>query len=91
MWVQSLALLSGLRSGVAVSCSVGCRHGSDLVWMWLGHRLAAIVLIQSLAWELPYATDTAPKTQKKKEKKEKKEKETRDAEKSQSQHFCIPI
>ena len=82
MWVQSLALLSGLRSGVAVSCGVGRRHGSDLVWMWLGYRLAAIALIQSLAWELPYATDTAPKTQKKK-KKEKKKKEKKRKERKE--------
>ena len=29
MWVQSLALLGGQGSGVAVSCGVGCRCGSD--------------------------------------------------------------
>ena len=32
--VQSLASLSGLRSGVAVSCGVGCRWGSDLALLW---------------------------------------------------------
>ena len=39
--VQSLALLSGLGSGVAASCGVGRRRGSDLVllWLWLGRQL----------------------------------------------------
>ena len=35
MQVRSLASLSGLRIGVAVSCGVGCRHGWDLAWLWL--------------------------------------------------------
>ena len=30
LWVRSLALLSGLRIRIAVSCGVGCRRGSDL-------------------------------------------------------------
>ena len=38
-----------------MSCGVGCRHGSDPVWLWLWHRPAATALIQSLAWEPPYA------------------------------------
>ena len=40
-------------SGVAVSCGVGRRCGSDLVLLWLWHRLAAIALIGPLAWESP--------------------------------------
>ena len=28
----------------------------DLAWLWLWHRPAAAAPIQSLAWELPYAT-----------------------------------
>ena len=40
---------------------VGCRHSSDLVFLWLWCRLAAVALIQSLAWALPYATGTAIK------------------------------
>ena len=31
-------------SSVAASCSVGHRHGSDLVWLWLWRRAAAISL-----------------------------------------------
>ena len=42
---------------MAASCNVGCRRGSDLVWLWLWlwGRLAAAAPIQPLAWELPYA------------------------------------
>ena len=51
-----------------MSYDVDCRHGSDpeLLWLWL--RLVATVLIQPLAWELPYATGAAlkKKTEKKK-------------------------
>ena len=50
--VQSLALLSGLRSGVAVSCGVGCRLGSDMVLLCLWRRRAATALIGHLAWDL---------------------------------------
>ena len=37
-------------SGIAASCSVGCRHGSDqaLLWLWLWHRPAAAAPIRSL-------------------------------------------
>ena len=34
---------------------VGCIHSSDLVLLGLWCRPAAVALIQSLAWELPYA------------------------------------
>ena len=40
---------------VAMSCGVGCRHGSDLALLWLWRRPAAVAPIQPLAWELPYA------------------------------------
>ena len=53
----------GWGSGVAVSCGVGCRCGLDSVWLWLWGRLAAVALIQSLAWEFPYAVGAAQKTQ----------------------------
>ena len=43
------------RSGVAVSCGVGCRHGSDPMLLWLWRRAAATALIRPLAWEPPYA------------------------------------
>ena len=62
--VQSLALLSGLRIGVAVSCAVGCRLGSDLALPWLWCRPAAVALIRSLARELTYAIGGALKRQK---------------------------
>jgi len=39
--------------------------GIDLALLWLWCRLAAIALIQPLAWELPYATGVALKRQKK--------------------------
>ena len=64
--VQSLTLLSGLGSTVAMSCGVGHRGSSDLVLLWLWHRPAATALIRPLAFEPPYATGVALKRQKKK-------------------------
>ena len=54
-------------SSVAVSCGVGCRRGSDpqLLWLWLWRRPASVVLIQHLAWELPYAPGVALRREKK--------------------------
>ena len=49
-----------------MSCGVGHRHSSNLALLWLWRRLAAIALIQPLAWEPPYAVSTALKRQKKK-------------------------
>ena len=49
-----------------MSCGIGHRHGSDLVLLWLWHRLAAIALIQLLAWDAPYAMGVALKRQKEK-------------------------
>ena len=46
-------------SGVAVSCGVGCRRGSDPALPWLWRRLVATALIQPLAWEPPYAAGAA--------------------------------
>ena len=54
-----------------MSCGVGHRLGSDLVLQWLWHRLAAIALLQPLAWEPAYAMGTALKKDKKKKKKKK--------------------
>ena len=51
-------------SSVAVSCGVGCRHGSDLALLWLWCRPAGAAPIRSLAWELPYATSAALKINK---------------------------
>ena len=42
----------GEGSGVAVNCGVGCRHGLDLVWLWLWRRPAAVAPIRPPAWEL---------------------------------------
>ena len=56
-----------------MSCGVGCRHASDpallRLWLWL----AALALIQPLAWEALYATGVALKSKKKrKSEREKK-------------------
>ena len=48
-----------------MSCGIGCRHGLDLVLLWLWCRPVAAALIQPLAWELPYAEGTALKKQNK--------------------------
>ena len=66
IWVQSLALLSGLGTGVTVSCSVGRKQGWDLVLLWLWCRQAAAAPIQPLAWKVPFAAGLATKRQKKK-------------------------
>ena len=47
---------------VAVSCSIGCRHGSDPLLLWLIYRPAAIALILPLAWEIPYPVSAVLKT-----------------------------
>ena len=51
-WVEDPAL-------PAMSCGVACRHGLDLVLLWLWCRPVAIALISPLAWEPPYATSAA--------------------------------
>ena len=51
----------------------------DLALLWLWHRPAAVALIRSLAWELPYAAGAAlekAKRQKKKNKKQQTNKKT---------------
>ena len=72
LWAQSLGSLNGLRSGIAMSCSVGCRHGSHLVplWLWLWLWPAAVAPIPPLSWELPHAAGMALKRKKKKKKRE---------------------
>ena len=47
-----------------MSCGVGCRCGSDPVWLWLWCRAAATAPIGSLAWEPPCARGAALKRQK---------------------------
>ena len=48
-------------SGIAVSCGVGHRCGSDSALLWLWPRSVATPPIQPLAWEPPYAVSTALK------------------------------
>ena len=49
-----------------MSCGVGCRHGPDLVLLWLWRRPAATALTKPLAWEPPNAMGEALKSKKKK-------------------------
>ena len=49
-----------------MSCGVGRRCGSDLVWLWLWCRLTAVAATGPLAWEPPYAAGVAIKRPKKK-------------------------
>ena len=74
----------GLESGIAVSCAVGRRHGSypELLWLW--HRVAAVTLIQHLAWELPYVAGAVLKRKdRQKGRKERKEGERRKVRKKE--------
>ena len=57
MWVHSLALLSGLRIWLCLSCGMGHRWSSDPAVLWLWHRPVATAPIRPLAWEPPYAAD----------------------------------
>ena len=52
-----------------MSCGGDHRRSWDLVLLWLWHRPAATALIRPLAWEPPYATGVALKSQKQKQKK----------------------
>ena len=52
-WPQPAQWIKG--SGVALSCGVGHRRGSDPVLLWLWCRPAAVALILPLAWKFPYA------------------------------------
>ena len=61
MKVQSLAFLSGLGSGIAMSGGVGRRPGLDPTLLWLWRKPAAVAPIQPLAWELPCAKGAALK------------------------------
>ena len=49
-------------SGVAVSCGVGLRCGSDPMLLWPWCRTVAAAPIRPLAWEPPYATGVALNT-----------------------------
>ena len=69
----------GQGPGVAVSCSVGCRCGSDPALLWLWCRVGAVAPIQPLAWKPPYTVGVALKNKNKnkqtKQKKTNKKKE----------------
>lgn len=56
---------------MAVSRGVGCRHGLDLVLLWLWCRPAGVAPIRPTAWERPQVTGAPLKKAKKKKKKEK--------------------
>ena len=58
--------------GIAVSCGVGCRLGSDPALLWLWCRPASTALIGPLAWEPSYAVGSGPRNGKKTKKKKKK-------------------
>ena len=74
LWVQSLALLSGLRIQHCCELGVGLRRSSDPALLWLWHRLMATAPVRPLAWEPPYAAGVAlEKDTKKKTKKKRKE------------------
>ena len=64
--VGSWPRLVGQGSGVAMSCGVSRRCGSDLALLWLWCRLVVTAPIPPLAWELPYATGAVLKKKKKK-------------------------
>ena len=67
--VLSLASLSGLS--IQHCCELWCRSQGDLALLWLWHRPADVTPVGPLAWEPPYATGVALKSQKKKKKKKK--------------------
>ena len=60
LWVQSLALLSGLRVWMWLGSSIA------VVLLWLWYMPADVVPIGPLAWEPPYAANTALKCEKEK-------------------------
>ena len=57
-----------------MGCSVGLRHSSDPMLLWLWLRLVATAPIRPLVWELPYAVGVALKKEKKKKEEEEEEK-----------------
>ena len=64
----------GEGSGIAVSCGVGCRHGSDPTLLWLWYRPVATALIRTLTWEPPYALGAALEKAKRQNNKNKNNK-----------------
>ena len=73
---QKLAQYCKLTIILKKECSVGCRHDSDPMLLWLQHRPAATALIRPLAWDPPYAVGAAlEKARRLKKKKEEEEEE----------------
>ena len=64
MWVRSLSSV-GRGSGIAVSCGVHHRCGSDPELLWLWCRQAAVAPMWHLDWEVPYAVGMALKNKQK--------------------------
>ena len=62
---EDTGLIPGLDQWVAMSYGLFCRGGLDPALLWLWCRLAATALIQSLAWEPPYAAGAALKDRQK--------------------------
>ena len=58
----------GSVSGIAMSCGVRHRHGSDPMLLWLWCRPAAAAWIHPLARSTPYAMGPALKSKKKNKK-----------------------
>ena len=56
--------LTSIHEGVDLSPGLA-QWVRNPVLLWLWCRPAAVALIQSLAWEIPYATDVALKKKKK--------------------------
>ena len=63
--------------GVAASCGVVRRQGSDPALPWLWCRPAAVAPIRPLAWEPPNAVGMALKRQKNQKKKRRKKEKKR--------------
>ena len=53
--IPGLVCSVGQGSGIAMSCGLSHRYGSDPVLLWLWCRLEATAMIQPLSWELPIA------------------------------------
>ena len=64
-----------MSCGVAVSCGVDRRRGSDPPLLWLWRTPAATAPIGPLAWEPPYAAGAAPEKARRQTKKEGKRKD----------------
>ena len=62
--------------GVAMTCGIGHRCGSDPALLWLWRRQAAPAPTRPLAWKPLYAVGMALKDKKERKKEKKKSKQT---------------